>query len=208
MQPLNAAVIVSQDGHRGVIESPGSSDTYTLLRLDDGRQVAVSTDSLILQGDGSYYLPHSLAEVVKEPRHLDQTGESVVVPVLVEELEIQKRQVESGGVRITKVVHEHEEVIDEPLLEERLSVKRVPINRPVDGPVPIRYQGNTMIVSLLEETWVVEKRLMLKEELHISKEQVEVRRPQPVTLRSEEAFVTPLNPTDRSEGGDASADID
>jgi stress response protein YsnF len=68
-------------------------------------------------------------------------------------------------------------------------VKRVPVGRVVDGPVPVRHVGNTMIVSLLEEVLVVEKRLMLKEELHITKEEVETYRPQRVRLRTEEAFV-------------------
>jgi stress response protein YsnF len=70
-----------------------------------------------------------------------------------------------------------------------VQVKRVPVNQVVDGPVPVRHVGNTMIVSLLEEVLVVEKRLMLKEELHITREQVETYKPQRVTLRSEEAII-------------------
>jgi uncharacterized protein (TIGR02271 family) len=124
---------------------------------------------LILKDDGSYY-------------------------VVIEEFEVQKRQVETGRVRITKIVQEQEEVVDEPLLQEEIDVRRVPINQPVDGPIPIRHSGDTMIVSLLEEVLVVEKRWMLKEELHITKRQVEVHKPQQVTLRREEAIVEPLDP--------------
>jgi len=46
-----------------------------------------------------------------------------------------------------------------------------------------------MIVPILEEVVVVEKRLMLKEELHISKQRIETHKPQRVTLRSEEVNV-------------------
>ena len=46
-----------------------------------------------------------------------------------------------------------------------------------------------MIVPLLEEVLVVEKRLMLKEELRITKRRVEDYQSQKVTLRSEEAVV-------------------
>lgn len=49
--------------------------------------------------------------------------------------------------------------------------------------------GDVMIVPLLEEVLVVEKRLMLKEELHISKRRTEVHNPQRVILRSEEVTV-------------------
>ena len=41
-----------------------------------------------------------------------------VVPMLVEELEVQKRVVETGTVRLTKVVHEQEVLVDEPLFRE------------------------------------------------------------------------------------------
>jgi stress response protein YsnF len=46
-----------------------------------------------------------------------------------------------------------------------------------------------MIVPILEEVLVVEKRLMLKEELHISRRRVEVHKPQHITLRSEEVII-------------------
>jgi hypothetical protein len=59
----------------------------------------------------------------------------------------------------------------------------VPINRVVDAPVPVAHVGNTMIISLLEEVLVVEKRLMLKEELHITKGEIETYKPQRVTLQ-------------------------
>jgi stress response protein YsnF len=74
-------------------------------------------------------------------------------------------------------------------MREEVQVKRVPINRVVEAPVPVRHVGNTMIISLLEEVLVVEKRLMLKEELHITKGEIETYKPQRVTLRNEEAVV-------------------
>jgi uncharacterized protein (TIGR02271 family) len=102
-------------------------------------------------------------------------------------------------VRITKVVHEHETVIDEPLVAAEVEVERVPIQRVVEGPIPVRYEGNTVVVSLLEEVLVVEKRLMLKEELHIRKRQVAVHQPQQVTLRREEARIERLSSTEKME---------
>ncbi|MCA1628121.1 MAG: YsnF/AvaK domain-containing protein, partial [Acidobacteria bacterium] len=62
------------------------------------------------------------------------------------------------------VVREREEIVDELLLKEAVEVERVIINREVDAPVPVRYEGETMIVPVLEEMLVVEKRLVLKEE--------------------------------------------
>jgi len=46
-----------------------------------------------------------------------------------------------------------------------------------------------MIVPILEEVLVVEKRLVLKEELHIRRRRAEVSNPQRIVLRTEEATV-------------------
>jgi stress response protein YsnF len=74
-------------------------------------------------------------------------------------------------------------------MKERVNVDRIEINRFVDGPVPVRYEGDVMIVPVLEEVLVIEKRLMLKEELRVSKYAHEVHEPQEVTVRVEEARV-------------------
>lgn len=202
MNQLEATIVRGKEGLRGTIEPTGVLlNNQVLVRLDNDQQILVPRNMLIRQEDGSYYLPLSLAEVEDQARS-KQSSEAVVVPVLMEELQVQKRRVESGGIRIKKVVHEREEIVDEPLLQEELDVKRVPINRPVDGPIPIRYSGNTMIVSLLEEVLVVEKRLMLKEELHISKRQIEAHQPETVIVRSEEAIVESFGTQARERGDD------
>ena len=115
------------------------------------------------------------------PREHHPETQHTVVPVLVEELEVQKRVVETGTVRITKQVHEREALVDEPLWREEVEVTHVPIQRVVDAPLPVREEHGTLIVPILEEVLVVEKRLMLKEEIHIRRHRVETRQPQQVT---------------------------
>jgi uncharacterized protein (TIGR02271 family) len=194
-------VLTDKDGLRGFIDEQDAGwdekRGQVLVRLEGGRQALVPADELRHDGDGNLYLPFSLSELTQVStrasdarRGADGRGDgAVVVPVVAEQLEVQKRKVEGGGVRIRKTVREREEVVDEPLMREEVQVKRVPVNKVVDGPVPVRHVGDTMIVSLLEEVLVVEKKLMVKEELHIKKEQVESYRPQRVRLRSEEAVV-------------------
>ncbi|HEU4597590.1 MAG TPA: YsnF/AvaK domain-containing protein [Pyrinomonadaceae bacterium] len=198
--------VIDRDGVRGTIDATEQDIEHgqrqVLVRLEDGRRVLVPTDEMRLESDGSFTLPFSLSELIRAserrgvvaPRREEETeavaeGDSVVVPVVAEQLDVRKRVVEGGGVRIRKTVREREEIVDEPLMREEVRVERVPVGRIVDGPVPVRHVGKTMIVSLLEEVLVVEKRLMLKEELHITKEEIETYRPQRVRLRSEEAFV-------------------
>jgi uncharacterized protein (TIGR02271 family) len=225
-----SAIVTDRDGLRGRIDAYApqageeGSRPEVFVHLEDGRQVLMPVDELVLQNDGSFTVPFSLSEIARPQRREagretahatapsgDADDETlvtsnrmredgrIVMPVVAETLDVQKRKVETGGVRIRKVVHEREEVVDEPLMREEVQVKRVPINRVVDAPVPVRHVGNTMIISLLEEVLVVEKRLMLKEELHITKGEVETYKPQRVTLRTEEAFVERVGDEDETQ---------
>jgi uncharacterized protein (TIGR02271 family) len=186
--------VVGADGIHGTIDTTlwplDGSKSEVLVQLDDGRQVLVPLEALSRQGNGGYVLNLSASEL----EHLGvmgspATAQSRVVPVMVEELDVQKHKIETGRVRISKVVREHEELVDEPLFREEVIIERVPINRFVEEAIPLRSEGDTIIVSLLEEVPVVEKRLMLKEELRITVRRAEARKPTSVTLRSEEATV-------------------
>jgi uncharacterized protein (TIGR02271 family) len=211
------------EGLRGTINATEQDlehgQRQVLVQLEDGRRVLVPTDEMHLESDGSFTLPFSLSELIRaserrgvtEPRR-DSAAEgaddsSVVVPVVAERLDVQKRVVEGGGVRIRKTVSEREEIVDEPLMREEVQVKRVPVGRVVDGPVPVRHVGKTMIVSLLEEVLVVEKRLVLKEELHITKEEVETYKPQRFSLRTEEAVIERVGDEAAATGGSEDEDI-
>lgn len=116
-----------------------------------------------------------------------------VVPVIAERLVIDKRQVESGRVRITKHVDEHEQVVDAPGFTEDVEVERVPMDRVLEAPAEVRYEGDTLVVPIMEEVVVMQKRLVLKEELRITKRRQEVHNPQQVTLRKEEVEVRRLD---------------
>ncbi len=124
--------------------------------------------------------------------------ERVVVPVVEEQLTVRKRAVEKGRVRVHKTVHEREQVVEEPVFSEDVEVVRVPVGRQVDGPVPVRYEGDTMIVPLLEEVLVVEKRLLLREELRITRRRTQVNEVRRGNIRVEEATVErlPAEPAD------------
>lgn len=135
-------------------------------------------------------LPLSFAELHGLDRAL--SGEVQVIPVVEEQPVWHKRTVETGRVRIVKQVAAQTQDIDTAVWQETLQVERVAVNQPVDGPVSIRYEGDTLVVPVLEEVLVVEKRLMLKEELRIAKHRVESRQPRQVTLRREEVTVERL----------------
>jgi uncharacterized protein (TIGR02271 family) len=194
--------VVGAGGVQGTIDTTlwplDGSKSEVLVQLDDGRQVLVPLEALNRQDDGSYVINLNASELERRQVMCSTAeGQSLVVPVMVEELDVQKHRVETGRVRISKVVREHEERVDEPLLREEVIIERVPINRFVEEAIPLRSEGDTIIVSLLEEVPVVEKRLMLKEELRITVRRVEARKPTSVTLRSEEATVEHIASRDK-----------
>lgn len=123
-----------------------------------------------------------------------RAGETVVIPIVEEMLTVDKREVITGGIRLTKRVTEREEVVDEALLRESVTVERVPINQIVAVAPPSRQEGDTLIVPVLEEVLVTEKRLLLKEEVRITRTQKMVHDPQTVTVRSEEAVLEDILP--------------
>lgn len=122
--------------------------------------------------------------------------EAVVVPALREEARVAVREVEAGGVRIHKTVSEHPQLVDETLLRDELVVEHVPVGRIVplaEAPVA-RQEGATLIVPILEEVLVVEKRCRIKEEIHITRNQRTERHVEEVVLRAEDVAVERFGP--------------
>ncbi|MGI8468264.1 MAG: YsnF/AvaK domain-containing protein [Pyrinomonadaceae bacterium] len=127
------------------------------------------------------------ADTFESEIELDQ--ETTVIPVIEEEAFLDKRVVETGKVRISKRVSEHEELIDVPLFREDVVVERVPRDKYVDAAPAVRQEGDVMIFSIVREELVIQKRLVLVEELRVRKQIVETHQPQSVTLRKEEVDV-------------------
>jgi uncharacterized protein (TIGR02271 family) len=120
----------------------------------------------------------------------DEAREGVlVVPLQEEQLVVERRTVEAGRVRIATQVRERRETVDESLLRERVEVERVPVNKVV-GAVPLpREEGDTLGISVVEEQLVVERCLVVTEEIHVRKIRATERHREKITLRSEEAEV-------------------
>lgn len=118
-------------------------------------------------------------------------GEPLVIPVVEENVQLERRWVDTGrGVRVEKKVTEREEPLDELLTREELSVERVAIDRLVEGAPPTQHlEGDTLVVPVLEEVLVVERKLKLKEEVRITRRRHLVHAPQRVKLKSEEVSV-------------------
>lgn len=196
MNPPAAVTVTDPQGVHGTIDPTAwpldGSRAEVLVSLESGQQVLVPVHMLIREEEGRYAVPMALAELERRVG-ADPREPPLVLPVLAEVLDVQTRRVETGRVRIHKSVQAREVLVDEPLLREEVIIERVPVNRVVEGPIPVRYEGNTMILSLLEEVLVVETRLLLKEEVHMTTRRTETHAPERVTLRYEDVTIERVN---------------
>src|SRR4030095_4919006 len=93
--------------------------------------------------------------------------DTTVIPVVEEKASVVKRPVTSGRVVVKTTVDTEERTLRETLSEEKVDVERVAINRIVDVVPHVRTEGDVTIIPVLEERLVVEKQLVLVEEVRI-----------------------------------------
>jgi uncharacterized protein (TIGR02271 family) len=191
MRDAGTFEVIGRDGLHGTLVDPmprGSSDDPVRVRFDRGPTIEVPASMLEQDRDGVYHIPLGPADLQR-----DQT----VVPVLAEELVVDKEAIPTGGVRVHRRVHEHEELVDVPLLKEHVDVRRVIVDREVDGPLPVRREGDTTIVPVVEEVLVISKRFVLREEIHIARTVREERHQERVTLKRHEAEIEEVDASGR-----------
>jgi uncharacterized protein (TIGR02271 family) len=117
-----------------------------------------------------------------------------VVPVTQERLEVGRRTVETGAVRVRKHVHEDTEQVSEPLITEFIETQRVPVGRVLREPVGIRQEGNVTIVPVIQERLVTRKELVLVEEIHLTRRREVHKTNEEVTLRRESVVIERFDP--------------
>jgi uncharacterized protein (TIGR02271 family) len=124
---------------------------------------------------------------------MDEQDKDLVVPIIREELHADAVPVVTGGVRVTKRVDSHDEVVEQELRRSRVEVKRIKTDRVVDGPQPVQRAGNTLIVPVVSEVLRIEKQWVVTEEIHITELQEQGTVQNKVTLNREQAQIERLD---------------
>ena len=207
MSPTAQVNVTTADGLYGTIDTTqwplDGSRSDVLVRLADGRALMTPVDALARQDDGSYRLTLGGTNLRRLEQALESAGgRQVVVPVVAEELLLGKRAVETGRVVVTKRVVEEQQTFEQPLNKEEVVIERVKVERFVDGPVADRQEGDTLVVPVMEEVLVVEKRLMVREEVRITRRVTEVRQRQEATIRREEVEIERVDGNAAELGGE------
>jgi uncharacterized protein (TIGR02271 family) len=112
-----------------------------------------------------------------------------VLPIVEETVTLDKRDVVTERIRVHTRTSTQQELVSAALERIDVEVTRVPVEREIDAAPPIRTEGDVTIIPVVEEILVVEKRLVLREEIHVRQiattQSVEV----PLTLRKQEAVI-------------------
>ena len=120
-----------------------------------------------------------------------------VVPLCTEEVSLTKRKVVTGYARVSTTTRQYEQVVGEHLLREEAEIERKPVGKLLDDAPEVRQIGDTLVIPVVEEVLVTQRRFMLKEEirirrvraLHVHRERVRIRKQevsishQPATTR-------------------------
>jgi len=137
------------------------------------------------------------------------------VPLVEERLRVDIRPVDLGEIEVRKTVETVEETWFEPVDHEEAEIERVRVNRNVDAPELPHQEGEWLVVPVMEELIVVQKQLVVVEEIRIRKHRVTEQQEIRETVRRERASVddhrteaTPIVPAaDREPLRDADTEV-
>jgi len=137
---------------------------------------------------------------VAERRDIEARGDDALsIPLVQERAVILRREVETGRVRLHLRTEVEEVPVSADLRTETMEVERVPIGRELAvgeaAPAPREEEdGAVLVVPVLEEVLVVEKRLVLTEELRIRRRTAVETVESTIALRRQRAEVERLPP--------------
>jgi uncharacterized protein (TIGR02271 family) len=192
-----ARIIVQRDDGQTMVVQPGAyrvENGCLLLGVGQGGfERELSAESATDRPPADLFRTQQVDQTVAAQALDVQPGETRVIPVIQEELDVTLRQVERGGVRVNKRVEEREELVEQPTFREEVSVERVAIGRPIDQEIGPYKEGDTLIIPVLEEMLVVEKRLVLKEEIRVTKRRIDEIEQARVVLREEHVDIEDLD---------------
>lgn len=108
-----------------------------------------------------------------EERTSDDSGvenlkENQNIELVAAELSVSKQTVAETVIFEKSFITEKVEIPEE-LRSEEIAVNRIPINQEVTAVPGIRMEGDTTIIPVVKEVAVIQKKLVLVEEIHVTK---------------------------------------
>lgn len=170
-------------GTVGWLDGPVVPGKPVSVRLDSGDRLRLAPDMVESGRDGRYVARVAFADVVSGAVEAAPPFQGETFQEIQERLSVTRVLREVDRARISVRTGTTEETITEPAWREAVEVVRVPVNEVVSEVEPVRHEGNVTIVPVYEEVVVVERRLVLRERLHLTLQREETNIPQRVVLR-------------------------
>ena len=127
----------------------------------------------------------------------------IVVPLHAEEFSVARERVATGRVRVSASTRNREEQVEQTVTWEEVEIERRPVGETVDRMPSLRHEGDTLVIPVVEEVLVVERRLVLKEEVRVRRVRKTRVHQQRVTLRQQEATIARFPAQDEGAAGDS-----
>lgn len=128
------------------------------------------------------------------------SAEDTRIPLAEETLHVGKRELETSRLRVSLTTETVSETIQQTLLTRSAAVERVAVGREVSAAPQIRQEGDVLVIPVVEEILVIEKRLFLKEEIRIRMTATQEGVDLPVERRVQRAMVERLPGEGPAEG--------
>jgi uncharacterized protein (TIGR02271 family) len=147
---------------------------------------------------------YSYDEAMRERQKLREGDETTSIPVVEEELQIGKKVVRRGGVRVYSRVVERPVEENISLREEHVKVERRNVDRPTTSTDTDRLRDTSVEVTEMAEEPVVRKRARVREEVVVGKETTQRTEKVRDTVRRTEVEVEQLT---AESGNDYASDF-
>jgi uncharacterized protein (TIGR02271 family) len=121
------------------------------------------------------------------------------IPVIEEELQVGKREVETGGVRVQSRITEKPVEEHVTLREEHVKVERHPVNREVSSSDLANFKEGEIDITTRSEEAVVAKQARVVEEVEIGKQVTEHQETVRDTVRHTDVDVEEINTTHNND---------
>jgi uncharacterized protein (TIGR02271 family) len=115
-----------------------------------------------------------------------------VIPVLEEHVKFGTRRIVKESIVVDKKVIEEEKQIDIPLKTEHYVIERKPMDQYLNSIPETRQEGDTIIIPVVKEVLV--KRILLVEEIRLTKVVEEKQHLENITIKKEEVTIERKGP--------------
>ena len=182
-----------------ITDISGGTVRYALTDFLRGRELETAKPGATAESGATATAATATAQ--RGDRRSDR--DEIRIPLMREEIGIEKVARESGHVRIHKTVHTEEKHFSVPVTREEVIIEHVAVGRDASMSADGAFQENTVDVPLYEEEVRVSKRPILEEEVVIRTVAQSVEREGSAMLRHEEAEVEDTRRDAKSAADDA-----